>query len=141
MMLKISDKIQIPDSEIELSATGAQGPGGQNVNKSATAIHLRFDIAASTLPEEYKNRLLALRDRRITKFGVVVIKSMRYRSLEANRDEALNRLYLLIKRATAGTKKRKPVKPGIKARQRRMDEKTKRGRIKSLRKKIDYARD
>ncbi|MFO8112936.1 MAG: alternative ribosome rescue aminoacyl-tRNA hydrolase ArfB [Desulfosalsimonadaceae bacterium] len=131
--------MEIPDSEIEVSAIGAKGPGGQSVNKSATAVHLRFDIKASSLPEEYKVRLLAIRDQRITKSGVIVIKSMRYRSLEANREEALRRLYLLIQQATARTKQRKPSKPGFQARQRRMDQKTKRSRIKSNRRKVDPA--
>lgn len=136
-MLKISDEIEIPNNEIEVSATGAGGPGGQHVNKSSTAIHLRFDINASSLPDEYKKRLLAIRDQRVTKFGVIVIKSSRYRSLEANREDAYQRLCLLIKMATAETKKRKPVKPSRTARQRRMDQKSKHGRTKSLRKKVN----
>lgn len=138
-MLRITDNIQIPVGEIEFSAIGAKGPGGQSVNKSSTAIHLRFDINASSLPDEYKTRLLSIKDQRVTKSGVIVIKSMRYRSLEANREEALRRLYLLIRQATARTKQRKPSKPGFQARQRRMDQKTKRSRIKSNRRKVDPA--
>ncbi len=138
-MLTITDNIQIPDSEIAFSAIGAKGPGGQNVNKSSTAIHLRFDINASSLPDEYKTRLLSIKDQRVTKSGVIVIKSMRYKSLEANREEAVRRLTLLIREATARTKQRKPSKPGFQARQRRMDKKTKRSRIKSNRRKVDPA--
>lgn len=138
-MLTNTDNIQIPDSEIEFSAICAKGPGGQSVNKSSTAIHLRFDINTSSLPDEYKTRLLSIKDQRVTKSGVIVIKSMRYRSLEANREEALRRLYMLIRQATARTKHRKPSKPGFQARQRRMDQKTKRSRIKSNRRKVDPA--
>lgn len=136
-MIKISDKIRIPENEIVLSATGAKGPGGQHVNKSATAIHLRFDVTASSLPEDYKKKLFALNDRRMTKSGVIVIKCMRFRSLSDNREDALQRLYRMIKRATAENKRRKPVKPGMKARQRRMDQKTRRAGIKSMRGKVD----
>ena len=139
-MLKISDRVWIPDNEIEIFTTGAGGPGGQNVDKSSTAIHLRFDVRLSSLPDEYKKRILALNDQRITKSGVIVIKSRRYRSLEDNREDGLKRLYLMIKKAVAGTKKRKPMKPGAKAKQRRLDQKTRRANIKSLRKKVPPAR-
>lgn len=134
-----SDILQIPDNEIELTGIGAKGPGGQSVNKSATAIHLRFDIQSSSLPHKYKERLLATKDQRISKSGVIVIKSMRYRSLAANREEAVRRLYLLIQQATAPKKNRKPTKPGLQARQRRMDQKTRRSRIKSTRRNVDPA--
>ncbi len=139
--MKLSDKIQIPESEIEISAIGARGPGGQGVNKSATAVHLRFDIHGSSLPDELKNRLMAENDKRISRSGVVVIKSMRYRSLEANREDALQRLYMLIRKASVITKPRKPVKPGPAARRRRLESKTRRSRIKSTRGKIDPSRD
>lgn len=136
-MLNISDKIVIPDNEIEFHATGAQGPGGQNVNKSATAVHLRFDIRASSLPNVYKERLLALNDQRVTRLGVIVIKSQRHRSLEDNREEALRRLHALIHRAAATRKSRKPTRPSRGAVKKRMDLKTRHGRIKALRGKID----
>ena len=135
-MLKISDKIEIPDNEIEISATLAGGPGGQHVNKSATAAHLRFDINASSLPDEYKKRLLEINDQRVTKSGVIVIKASRYRSFEANREDAYQRLYLLLKWATAEIKKRKPGKPSKNSQKRRMDRKTRHGRTKALRKKV-----
>ncbi len=139
--MKLSDKIQIPESEIEISAIGARGPGGQSVNKSATAVHLRFDIHGSSLPDELKKRLMAENDKRISRSGVVVIKSMRFRSLEANREDALQRLYMLIRKAAVTAKPRKPVKPGPAARRRRLESKTRRSRIKSLRGKIDPSRE
>ena len=140
-MMKLSDKIHIPESEIEISAIGARGPGGQSVNKSATAVHLRFDIHASSLPDELKNRLMAVKDKRISRSGVVVIKSMRFRSLEANRENALQRLYMLIRKAAATPKPRKPVKPGPAARRRRLESKARRSRKKSLRGKVDPSRE
>jgi ribosome-associated protein len=136
-MLQISNTVFIPDHEIETSAIRSQGAGGQNVNKVASAIHLRFDIAASSLPERYRERLLQLSDHRITKDGVIVIKAQEYRSQEQNREEALNRLKELIRSAITLPKPRKPSKPTYSARQKRLDSKTKRGQIKALRSKVE----
>ncbi len=135
--MKINFDIDIPDSEIEMSAIRAQGTGGQNVNKVSSAIHLRFDIAASSLPREYKERLKHLNDRRITSDGVIVIKAQRYRSQEKNRSDALLRLQSLIASAGLVPKKRMPTRPTRSAKQKRLEVKTRRGEIKTLRGKIN----
>ncbi len=136
--LPISSKVFIPLEEIELLGIRAQGAGGQNVNKVSSAIHLRFDIRASSLPQYYKERLLSVGDRRISSEGVVVIKAQRYRSQDKNREDALARLQELIRQAGATRKVRRPTKPTRSSQHKRMDSKTRRGNVKSLRGKVDY---
>ena len=134
-MLTITPNISIPDEEIDITAIRAQGAGGQNVNKVSSAIHLRFDINASSLPEVYKERLLALRDKRISKEGVLVIKAQKFRTQEKNRNDALERLQEIVKTATVVPKVRRPTKPTKSSQKKRLDSKAMRSKTKALRRR------
>lgn len=137
MSLKITNHVSIPLAEIQFQAIRSQGAGGQNVNKVSSAIHLRFDIDASSLPDTYKERLQKLSDQRITDNGIIVIKAQRFRSQDKNRADALTRLAELVKTAGAVPKKRRPTKPSRSSQTKRMDSKTKHGQLKSQRGRVE----
>ena len=135
-VLHIGPTLALPMTEISISGIRAQGAGGQNVNKVSSAVHLRFDIRASSLPEELKEKLLSRHDSRITGDGCIVIKAQQYRSLEKNKADGLERLAAIIRQATVTQKKRKPTRPGKAARARRLDAKSRRAKTKEMRKKV-----
>lgn len=136
-MLRINDNVSVPLAEIEISAIRSQGAGGQNVNKVSTAIHIRFDVrASSALSDNDKVRVLRLRDQRISKEGVIVIKSQRFRSQDKNRSDALEKLAEMLRKALVEKKPRKATRPSERSREKRLDEKIKRGRLKETRRKI-----
>ena len=135
-MWQISTSLKIPEKEISFSQIRAQGAGGQNVNKVSSAVQLRFDIIESSLPEHVKKSLLALPDKRISNDGVVIIKAQNFRTFERNKEDALVRLANMIRSAAKTRKRRKQTRPSKSAKQKRMDQKTRRGKVKQLRKKV-----
>jgi ribosome-associated protein len=137
MLLHISSHVTLPDSEIDIHAVRSQGAGGQNVNKVSTAIHLQFDIRSSSLPPFYKEQLLRLKDRRISEDGLITIKAQQHRTQERNREDALERLRLLIQSVAVPRKKRRPTKPTKSSQKRRLEGKTKRGQLKALRRALE----
>ena len=137
-MIFISNTISLNDSEVDISAIRAQGAGGQNVNKVSSAIHLRFDIHASSLSDIHKQRLLDSKDSRITKEGVFVLKAQQFRTQERNKIDAFERLQSFIIKATHVNQTRKPTKPSRNAKRKRVDQKTQRGKTKALRGKVDF---
>lgn len=136
MSLRISSQVSIPLAEIQFQAIRAQGSGGQNVNKVSSAVHLRFDIDASSLPDDCKANLRKLRDQRVSSDGVIVIKAQRFRSRDKNREDALDRLRELVQAASATRKRRKATRPTASSQRKRVDSKTKRGQLKSQRTKV-----
>jgi len=137
-VIKLSNNVSIPENEVDFNAIRAQGSGGQNVNKVSSAIHLRFDIRNSSLPEFYKERLLALSDSRITSDGILVIKAQSFRTQEKNKEDAINRLVNIIRDAVKVKKKRKKTKPTKSSQRKRLDSKKKHGSRKQLRGKVDF---
>lgn len=136
MNIRISTQLSIGEDEITVSAVRSQGAGGQNVNKVSSAIHLRFDVRASSLPESCKQRLLSLRDQRLNKDGIIIIKAQQYRTREKNLEAAINRLREIIKQATVRVKKRRATKPTRSSQKKRLESKRQHGRNKALRRTV-----